>query len=138
VDASQQFCIRSRRLNAVLCLLAVALLQAPFARAAWLSTSMACCMGDHCPIAGHHHKSAAAENEMPMDCGHNMGHTADCKISCCKTADEAAIDVAQFVMPSPELSLSRASAVTRVSRCAPQLISRADKPQSPPPRTALS
>jgi hypothetical protein len=128
----------AKRWAAVFCLLAVVLLQTPFARAAWLSSGVACCMGDHCGVPGHHHKNAAAEKEMPMDCGHNMSHRSDCKISCCKTADETASNVAQFVMPDLGILLSLQRAVPPILPFAPQWISRAEKPQSPPPRIALS
>ena len=130
--------VRSRKLTALLCLFAVLLLQAPFARAAWLSSSMACCMGDHCPVPGHHHKSATSENAMPMDCGHNMSHMSDCKISCCNAADETAINIAQFVMPSLQVALSLDCVAPILAPFAPQMISRAEKPQSPPPRLTLS
>lgn len=123
---------------AIFCLLAVVLLQAPFARAAWISSSMGCCMGDHCPIPGHHHKSANAETEMPMDCGHDMSHMSDCKISCCNAADETAINVAQFVMPTLQVALPFECAVPLLTPFAPQMLSRAEKPQSPPPRFTLS
>ena len=114
------------------------LLQAPFVRAAWLSSSMACCMGDHCPVPGHHHTSATSENAMPMDCGHNMSHMSDCKISCCNAADETAINVAQFVMPRLQVALSLECAAPVLTPFAPQMLSRAKKPQSPPPRLTLS
>jgi hypothetical protein len=123
-----------RRLAAIFCLLAVVMLQAPFARAAWISSAMNCCMGDHCPIPGHHHKSANAETEMPMGCGHGVSKMSDCKISCCKTTDETAINVQQFVMPDPQVALSLAGGTPETSRFAPQMISRFDKPQFPPPR----
>lgn len=124
----------TRKVAALLCLLAVVLLQAPFARAAWFSSSMGCCMSDHCPIPGHHHKPAKAESEMPTDCGHNMGHMSDCKISCCKTIDETAINIAQFVVPDLQFCLSLHNETPKVALFAPQMISRSKKPLSPPPR----
>jgi hypothetical protein len=123
---------------AIICLLAVALLQAPFATAAWLSSGMACCIGDHCPVPGHHHKNVAGEHEMPMDCGQHGMHLSDCKISCCKTADATAINVAQFVMPCMQIVLSPVHAFSAISFFAPQMISRAAKPEPPPPRLTLS
>jgi hypothetical protein len=125
---------RKRKLAAIVCLLAVVLLQAPFVRAAWISSTVGCCMGDHCPIPGHHHKSAKMENEMPMDCGHNMSKISDCKISCCKTADETAISVQQFVMPDLQIAQILPCATPETVRFVPQMISRFDEPQSPPPR----
>jgi len=128
----------TRRLAALVCLLAVLLLQAPFARAAWQSSSMGCCMSRHCPIPGHHHKNAHAKEDMPMDCGHGMNHQADCKISCCKTTDETAISIAQFVLPGARVVLSSHAASPDASRFVTQLISRSEKPQSPPPKSFLS
>jgi len=125
---------RKRKLAAIFCLLAVVLLQAPFARAAWISSAMGCCMGDHCPIPGHHHNIANAETEMPMDCGHNMSKVSHCKISCCKTADETAISVEQFVMPNPQIALPLSGETPDTSRFVLQMLSHFDKPQSPPPR----
>ena len=122
----------------MVCLLAIVLLQAPFARAAWLSSSMACCMGDHCPVPGHHHKSASSENEAPVGCDHNMSHMSDCKISCCNAADETAINVAQFVMPTLQGALSLECVVPILTPSTPQMISRSEKPQSPPPRITFS
>ena|SRR5579859_6336368 len=128
----------TRQLAALVCLLAVLLLQAPLARAVWISATAECCMSDHCPIPGHHHQSAPAKSEMPMDCGHNMNHMSDCKISCCKTTDETAISVAQFVVPYAQFVFSSRTASPDVSQFVPQMISRSEKPQSPPPKSFLS
>jgi len=126
-----------RKIAAIACLVALLLLQAPFASAAWFSSSMACCMGDHCPIPSHHHKSAA-NTEKPMDCDHNMGKMADCKISRCRTSDETAINIAQFVIPVAQVVPSLETKVPSIFQIAPQTLSRSEKPQSPPPRTNLS
>src|SRR5882724_4892518 len=88
-----------RRLAAIFCLLAVVMLQAPFARAAWISSAMNCCMGDHCPIPGHHQKSANTETEMPMDGGQGGRKMSDGKIWFCKTRNKPPINVQQLVMP---------------------------------------
>ena len=128
----------TRKLAALFCLFAVVLLQAPFARAVWVSAEMNCCLSDHCPIPGHHHQSAPVKSEMPMDCGHNTRHMSDCKISCCKTSDETAINIAQFVMRDLQFSLSLHNETPKLLPFAPQMISRSEKPQSPPPRLSLS
>jgi hypothetical protein len=73
-----------------------------------------------------------------MDCGHNMGHMSDCKISCCNTSDETAINIAQFVMPDLQFSLSLHSVTPEISRFTPQMISRSEEPLSPPPRLLFS
>src|SRR5262249_43036475 len=54
------------------CLFAAFLLQAPL-MASLLLASGACCAGDRCPIAAHHHAAPKAQ-EAPMDCDHNMDH----------------------------------------------------------------
>ena len=123
-----------RQLAALVCLVAVLLLQAPFARASWLAVASNCCMGDHCPIPGHHHKTQPAKEEMPMDCGHDMSKMSDCKIYCCKTIDETAINIEKFVMPDSQIALPFSHGTPESSRFVPQMISRFDKPQSPPPR----
>lgn len=122
---------------ALICLFAVVLLQAPFARAAWLSSSMACCNSDHCSIPAHHHKNVPAKSEMPMDCGHNMSHMSDCKISCCKTS-ETAINIQQFVTPDLQISLALPNGTPEISLLVPQMISRSEKPLSPPPKLSFS
>ena len=75
---------------------------------------------------------------MPMDCGHNASKLADCKISCCKTADETVVNVAQFVIPAPQSLDSLDVAAPIGLQRAPQMLSRSEKPQSPPPRTNFS
>ncbi|MBS1866050.1 MAG: hypothetical protein JSS69_09040 [Acidobacteria bacterium] len=121
----------------LVCLFAVLLLQAPFARAAWISSAMACCMGDQCPVPSHHHKShpkQTQQNDMPMDCGHDTSKMSDCKMSCCKTSDETAINIEQFVMPDLQIAMEPPAPVPQVGLFAPQSISRSEKPQSPPPK----
>lgn len=130
-----------RKTAAILCLLAVVLLQAPFARAAWMSSSMACCMGDRCTIPAHHHKGhtqQTRQNDMPMDCDHEMGKMADCKMSSCKSSNETDIDVAPFVMPDFQMTLEPLAATSGVMDFALQMISRSEKPQSPPPKSVQS
>src|SRR5262249_34056581 len=125
-----------RRFYGLFCLLAVVLLQAPFARAAWLSSSMACCMGDHCPITSHHHKPASEKSEPPMDCDHHTTNkTSDCRVSCCKTADETVVEIAQFVVHVPRIAHALETAASQNARFAPKMLSRSEKPKSPPPRT---
>lgn len=124
---------------AVICLAAVLLLQVPFAGAAWLSSSMACCMGNHCSVQSHHHKPSAPKvSEMPMDCGHHSNKAPECKMSCCKSTDEAATNVSLFLIPSPQAIRSIERAIPAVSQPVPQTISRSEKPQSPPPRNILA
>jgi len=102
---------------------------------------MACCMGDQCKIPAHHHKGQTQQtqqNDMPMDCDRDMSKMSDCKMSCCKTSDDTAIDIAQFVMPSLQIALQPLSIISEVAQHVPQMISRSEKPQSPPPKSVLS
>jgi len=125
------------RWKGLVCLFAVLLLQVPFARATWMSSVMACCMGEQCPIAGHHHKSQSQptqQNNMPMDCGHDMSGMSDCKMSCCKTSDETAVNIVQFVIPDLQIRIESLGSESQVSPFASQMISRTEKPQSPPPK----
>jgi hypothetical protein len=101
---------------------------------------MACCMDDQCKIPGHHHKGQTQQtqqNDMPMDCDHGMSKMSDCKMSDCKTSDETAIEIAQFVIPDLQISLNPLAAAADVVHFAPQMISRSEKPQSPPPKSVL-
>lgn len=99
---------------------------------------MGCCMTDKCSIPGHHHKSQppqTQQNDMPMDCGHDMSQMSHCKMSCCKTSNETAIESAQFVLPDFQLTLGPLSMTSEVTHFAPQMISRSERPQSPPPKS---
>jgi hypothetical protein len=97
-------------------------------------------MGNQCNIPGHHHKSQTrqTQQDMPMDCDHGMSKISDCKMSCCKTSDDTAIDVSQFVIPDLQIRFAPLAAITGVVHFAPQMISRSEKPQSPPPKSVLS
>jgi hypothetical protein len=84
---------RQRVFAACLCLLAVALLFAPFAGAAWASRAMDCCTADHCTIPEHHHRKTPVH----ADCDHN-GLTA-CSMSCCQDQERPFATAMLFVMP---------------------------------------
>src|SRR5262245_33620554 len=74
------------------CLIAILFFQAPLIRAVILATG-ACCTGDHCSIAAHHH-SATKTEEVPMDCDHDTDHGVSnmrsCSISCCNSTEQSA------------------------------------------------
>jgi hypothetical protein len=129
---------RARKWTAVLCLMAVILLQAPFAQAAWISNQMACCTDGKCAIPSHHHKTAPPKDDKPMNCGHDMNQVSECKMSCCKTMDETAINVESFIVPYSAIILATQDQTPGISHFAPQMISRSYKPQSPPPKFSLS
>jgi hypothetical protein len=134
-------------LGALACLLAIAVLYAPLAAAAFSPSAMACCTGGFCNIPNHHHKrnvtpapNAAASHE---DCGHNMsakvgGQMAgmnDCSMDCCRTHETpAAVGSVTFVMP-PVFFVPVSMHVTRAGVSVHAIeIPRAIEPASPPPR----
>jgi hypothetical protein len=95
---------RSRSFFAAICLLAVALLYAPLAAAAWSSYSASCCTSDQCPIKEHHRQRLPAPPENHMDCGHEMAGLSACTMSCCQNPDRPAITSVAFVLP-PAVSI---------------------------------
>jgi hypothetical protein len=130
--------VRTRKWASMLCLLAVVLLQVPFAQAAWMSSQMACCASGQCTIPSHHHQAAPPKDELPMQCGHEMSQMADCKMSCCKTTDETAVNVEAFVLPYSAIVLAIHDQTPGTSQSESQMISRSYKPLSPPPKVSFS
>ena len=133
----------ARKAAACICLLAVALLYAPLAVAAFAARGMDCCEGGFCPVHGHHHKTqepAAPQDAMPADCGHDMnGHgvagMTECSMSCCQSPERAASVPGAFVLPDATLLAGVRELVRPVQVSAPEEISRLSKPLSPPPRS---
>jgi hypothetical protein len=123
-------------------LLAIAVLYAPLAAAAFSPSVMACCTGGFCNIPKHHHKSnatskpdSAASNE---DCGHNMsGQTSginDCSMDCCQEHEASAVSSVTFVMP-PVFFVPVSMHVTGTDELVRAIeIPRTTEPASPPPR----
>lgn len=106
-----------------------------------LIASGACCTGDHCPIAAHHHAAAKTE-EAPMDCDHDTNHSdgrvRSCTMSCCNTTEQAAIHSNVFMLsPVSELAsvnpLSETVAVFVAAETATPFA-----PLSPPPKSLYS
>jgi hypothetical protein len=125
---------RATVISACLCMLAVALLYAPLAAAVWAAQTMACCTGDHCPVAAHHHHKAPAEPVHEMDCGHEMGSLMSCTMSCCEITDRPLVTSLAF--PLPDLSLA---GVTLSSSKFSETLQAVEgpiciEPLSPPPR----
>jgi len=133
VNASSQQ--RKRIVAAWVCLLTAAFLYAPLAAASWSAHAMACCTGDYCPIAQHHHpKRPASHSE--MDCGHDMGEMMDCSMSCCPRSENPLVTAIAFVLPHM-ISASANIAVTGAAGSLQALeIPRSLEPISPPPRFA--
>jgi hypothetical protein len=125
---------RRRFFAAWSCLLAVALLYAPLAGAAWSSRAMACCTEDHCNVPRHHHQKKPTQSE----CGHDLCGLSDCSISCSQNPDGPVVTAVAFVLPT----LTFASAPVLVTRTVGTLrsveIPRSVEPLSPPPRVAVA
>jgi len=131
---------QSRRpiFSASLCLLAVVLMYAPFAAAAWSAHGMACCAGDYCPIPEHHHRKAPAAPNAAMDCGHNRNAMTACTMSCCHPSDRPLVAPVAFLLPALA-SVPAPKAAARSSAQLKQLeLPRSSEPLSPPPRVAVT
>jgi len=133
---------RTRLIGALACLLAIAVLYAPLAAAAFSPSVMACCTSGFCNIPRHHHKSAPATSEAAAasheDCGHDMAAKmagmSDCSMDCCQTHDTPAVSSVAFVMP-PVFFVPLSLHVTRAAETVRAIeIPRAIEPASPPPR----
>jgi hypothetical protein len=138
---------RNRLIGALACLLAIAVLYAPLAAAAFSPSLMACCTKGFCNIPKHHHKSNAAATNADSaathetgheDCGHNMATNvtgmSDCSMDCCQTHETPAVSSVTFVMP-PVFFVPVAMQVTRAVETVRAIeIPRAIEPASPPPR----
>jgi hypothetical protein len=121
---------RYRLLAAWMCLLAVAMLFAPLAGAAWMVRAMSCCTGDHCAIPQHHHRAT-----VDADCDHGSGGgLTNCSMACCQDQDRPFATAMTFVLPplavsSAPMSITRATAALRSTE-----IPRSIRPLLPPPR----
>jgi hypothetical protein len=143
---------RERIVGALACLLAIAVLYAPLAAAAFSPSAMACCADGFCNIPKHHHKSSQAATSPDSSAPHETGHEDcdhdmsakvggkmagmnDCSMDCCQTHETpAAVGSVTFVMPpvffvAVSMNVTRAGEVTRAIE-----IPRAIEPASPPPR----
>jgi hypothetical protein len=124
----------SRILAALVCLLAVLFLYAPFAAAAWSSHAMACCTAGYCNIPKHHHTKAPANSMASEDCDH-AGGIMDCSMSCCQDPDKPAVTAMAFVLPPAAFAASATSVTFTVERVPRIEIPGTIEPLSPPPRT---
>ncbi len=127
---------RKRVFAAWVCLLAAVALYAPLAGAAWSVHSMACCTGDHCPIAQHHHQKKHASPHSDMDCGHDVGEMMDCSMSCCQDSEKPLVTAVAFVLPQQMFAFAPACLVPAAETARAVAIPRVVKPLSPPPRFA--
>jgi hypothetical protein len=134
VNASSQN--RKRVLAAWMCLFAAVALYAPLAGGAWSAYAMACCTGDHCPIAQHHHQKKQASPHAEMDCGHDMGEMMSCAMSCCQNSEKPLVTAVAFVLPDAAFSSTPISIVGVAETAQALEIPRPTRPLSPPPRLA--
>ena len=130
----------TKRLNALVCFVALMLIYAPIATSAVMAITGACCAGDQCPIHGNHHHPQESRNP-PMDCGHGEQHMntmENCSMSCCHNTEQPAAHANPFLLtplsvstslaPYSEVSFSRA--ITKISPVF--------APLAPPPKSFLS
>jgi hypothetical protein len=125
---------RKRLLAAWVCLLAAVTLYAPLAGAAWSVHAMACCTGDHCPIAQHHHQKKQAAPHSNVNCGHDMGEMMDCSMSCCPNSEKPLVTAVAFLLPPVVCVFAPAAVVSGVGAAHTVAISHPVEPLSPPPR----
>jgi len=97
---------------------------------------MACCTGDHCPIAQHHHQKKQALPHSDMECGHDMGEMMDCSMSCCQESEKPLVTAVAFVLPHRVPAFASASVVLAAETAHTVAIPLPVKPLSPPPRFA--
>ncbi len=131
---------RRRSFFATLCLVAVVLLYAPLAGAAWSLNSTACCTVGQCPVHGYHHQHSPASSRKQglMDCGREMPGMSKCTMSCCHDSDHPAIAPVMFVLP-PAVSVSAPSSLKScITFSKPSNDLRSIEPLSPPPRLSAA
>jgi hypothetical protein len=123
-------------LAAWLCLLAAVFLYAPLAAASWSVHARTCCIGDHCPILGHHHRQAApAEQPSHADCEHEMGEAMNCSMSCCENSEKLVVTPLTFTLSRPVTMFASIAAVPASEVSPATAIAQSIEPVSPPPRS---
>lgn len=128
---------RRRSIAASICLLAVVLLYAPLAGAAWSSYQSACCMSGQCKIPAHHHQKTPAAPANHMDCGrdgHEMSGIMACAMSCCHDSERALVTSIAFVLPPAVAAAPLVAITSSIELAKPVNFLRSIEPLSPPPR----
>jgi hypothetical protein len=125
---------RRRSIAAGICLLAVVLLYAPLAGAAWSSRQMACCASGQCPIPAHHHQNSPAAPANHMDCGHEMAGMTACSMSCCHDSDRSLVASMAFVLPPSAVAAEATVIKSPIELTKPLDFPQSIEPLSPPPR----
>jgi hypothetical protein len=119
------------------CLFAAVFLYAPLAAATWSAHAMACCTGDHCPIAAHHHREKAQESQHShMDCEHEMGEMMSCSMSCCDSSEKPLVTAVAFLLPHSVNANAPVSVVSASETAHIVALPRPATPLAPPPRVA--
>jgi hypothetical protein len=111
-------------------------LYAPMAAAVWPAQLPDCCKNGMCPMRMHH-ATAARNQNMPMDCAHQMSHMPACSLSCCHPAEKAAVSPRIFVLPQMEPLAGPSEALAPSILMSAAEILRFSDPPSPPPRIPL-
>src|SRR2546429_5555246 len=99
-QTSKSSFVTNRRVNALLCFVALVLMYAQIASATVMMVTGACCSGDQCPIHGHH-RAAETNDNGAMDCGHDardVSKMSSCSMSCCQNTESSAIHANLFVL----------------------------------------
>lgn len=125
-----------RAAAAWVCLLAVALLFAPYAGAAWASHAMSCCTGDHCDVPQHHHRKApVSKTPVHADCDHegSTGMT-ECSMSCCQDEERPLMGAMNFVIPLVVFAASSMPSTPALDAPSSSEIPRSVLPLLQPPR----
>lgn len=126
---------RGRILGAWVCVLAAVFLYAPLAAATWSAHAMACCTGDSCPIAEHHHRQKApGPQHSHMDCEHDAGEMMNCSMACCQRSEQPLVTAVAFVLPHLVSANAPASVVSLAESARVVATPQPAKPLSPPPR----
>jgi hypothetical protein len=117
----------------------VVALYAPLAGGAWSAHAMACCTGDHCPIAQHHHhQEKNSPSPAEIDCGHDTdaSEMMNCSMSCCQNSDKPLVTAVAFILPVLARATGSLSVAGVAESAQPLEIPRSTRPLSPPPRLA--
>jgi hypothetical protein len=126
---------RGRIVGAWVCLFAAVFLYAPLAAATWSAHAMACCSGDSCPIAAHHHRQKApGPQRSHMDCEHDAGEMVNCSMSCCQSSEKPLVTAVAFVLPHLVSANAPPSVVSATENAHAVAIPQPAEPLSPPPR----
>ncbi len=123
-----------------ICLLAVALMYAPLAGAAWLVNSD-CCADGYCKVPAHHQarQGTAHTHQMPspdreMKCEHQGNGRMACSMSCCQDSVRPTLMPVAFILPVATIVSGPGTTLRPVPVTAVSVFPQFVEPLSPPPR----